>query len=375
MIFSNCSNLKIFFGKDEWCLSFCPRWLYQPLRRQWRWLSMLAEVQDRKTFGLLTWLRRRQRSFWHCTGTRTILKSSWMLVFQLNSTTCWLSFVWCFQGFFAGVHVRWLADWRLGEGLWEIEVPSLNRWSFTFSFFKPRRDIIFCVSCKLRKGISLDDTRQEYLRVATAEVVGFMKLQVDPDLNGRQMLQELRKVYPEGIPEVFNGIRIRPKKVAEQIRNEDVHAQLLLRRLLRLLWSAVAGLGSLAWVRSVECGKWEEAFNSPKRKSKERLKKEKNIWRAQNVSQEQTILACQWMNGRKERILLKRKEQDHLACQPKEVVSWVSLGPLCGVYFWGLPPLNPESLGLDVHAVYFHPLKKRAGFLPPNCTRRPQKRN
>ena len=51
-----------------------------------------------------------------------------------------------------------------------------------------------------------------------------MKLQVDPDLNGRQMLQELRKVYPEGIPEVFNGIRIRPKKVAEQIRNEDVHA-------------------------------------------------------------------------------------------------------------------------------------------------------
>ena len=95
---------------------------------------------------------------------------------------------------------------------------------FYFFVFKPRRDIIFCVSCKLRKGISLDDTRQEYLRVATAEVVGFMKLQVDPDLNGRQMLQELRKFHPEGIPEVFNGIRIRPKKVAEQIRNEDVHA-------------------------------------------------------------------------------------------------------------------------------------------------------
>ena len=46
-----------------------------------------------------------------------------MLVFQLNSTTCWLIKV-CllrsscvFLGDFDRVHFRWLPDWRLGEGL------------------------------------------------------------------------------------------------------------------------------------------------------------------------------------------------------------------------------------------------------------------
>ncbi|CAJ1391060.1 unnamed protein product [Effrenium voratum] len=60
----------------------------------------------------------------------------------------------------------------------------------------------------LKKGISLNDTKQEYRRFATAEAVGFMELQVHPKLNGRQMSQELLKVYPEGMPEVFNSIRI-----------------------------------------------------------------------------------------------------------------------------------------------------------------------
>ena len=49
-----------------------------------------------------------------------------MLVFQLNSTTCWLIKVCllrssCVHVFFGGdfdrVHFSWLPDWRLGEGL------------------------------------------------------------------------------------------------------------------------------------------------------------------------------------------------------------------------------------------------------------------
>ena len=70
----------------------------------------------------------------------------------------------------------------------------------------------------------MDETGQAYQLDANAEVVGFMELQVHPKVNGRQMLQELLKVYPAGILTVFNGIRIRPKNIAEQIRNEDVHA-------------------------------------------------------------------------------------------------------------------------------------------------------
>ena len=51
-----------------------------------------------------------------------------------------------------------------------------------------------------------------------------MKLQIDPELNGRQMLQELLKVYPEGILEVFNGIGLIPAEVAALIRNKKCHA-------------------------------------------------------------------------------------------------------------------------------------------------------
>ncbi|CAJ1383856.1 unnamed protein product [Effrenium voratum] len=76
----------------------------------------------------------------------------------------------------------------------------------------------------LKKGISLNDTKQEYRRFATAEAVGFMELQVHPKLNGRQMSQELLKVYPEGMPEVFNSIRILPRELAELIRNKSCHA-------------------------------------------------------------------------------------------------------------------------------------------------------
>ena len=49
--------------------------------------------------------------------------------------------------------------------------------------------------------MSLDNTKREYQRLATVEVVGFMELQVHPKVTGREMLQELLKVYPEGIPE------------------------------------------------------------------------------------------------------------------------------------------------------------------------------
>lgn len=77
---------------------------------------------------------------------------------------------------------------------------------------------------KPRKGLSLDDMKQEYERVATQEVVGFMELQAHPKLTGREVLQELLKVYPEGMSEVFNSIRILPKKLAALIRNENCQA-------------------------------------------------------------------------------------------------------------------------------------------------------
>ena len=51
-----------------------------------------------------------------------------------------------------------------------------------------------------------------------------MELQVHPKLNGRQMSQELLKVYPEGMPEVFNSIRILPRELAELIRNKSCPA-------------------------------------------------------------------------------------------------------------------------------------------------------
>ena len=70
----------------------------------------------------------------------------------------------------------------------------------------------------------MDETGQAYQLDANTEVVGFMELQVHPKLNGRQMLQELLKVYPEGIREAFDGIRIFPREVAALIRNKDCHA-------------------------------------------------------------------------------------------------------------------------------------------------------
>ncbi|CAJ1374512.1 unnamed protein product [Effrenium voratum] len=76
----------------------------------------------------------------------------------------------------------------------------------------------------LKKGMSLDDTKQECQRLATVEVVRFMELQVHPKVTGREMLQELLKVYPEGIPEVSNGISILPREVAALIRNKSCHA-------------------------------------------------------------------------------------------------------------------------------------------------------
>ena len=38
------------------------------------------------------------------------------------------------------------------------------------------------------------------------------------------MLEELLKAYPEGIPETFNGIRLKRRKVAKLSRDEDCHA-------------------------------------------------------------------------------------------------------------------------------------------------------
>ena len=70
----------------------------------------------------------------------------------------------------------------------------------------------------------MDETGQAYELDANTEVVRFMKLQIDPELNGRQMLQELFKVYPAGILNTVNGIGILPKEVAALIRNKDCHA-------------------------------------------------------------------------------------------------------------------------------------------------------
>ena len=51
-----------------------------------------------------------------------------------------------------------------------------------------------------------------------------MELQVHPKLSGREMLEELLKVYPEGILEVFIGIGLLPKEGATLIRNRNCHA-------------------------------------------------------------------------------------------------------------------------------------------------------
>ncbi|CAJ1392548.1 unnamed protein product [Effrenium voratum] len=42
----------------------------------------------------------------------------------------------------------------------------------------------------LKKGMSLDNTKQEYQRLATVEVVGFMELQVHPKVTGREGFQQ-----------------------------------------------------------------------------------------------------------------------------------------------------------------------------------------
>ena len=70
----------------------------------------------------------------------------------------------------------------------------------------------------------MKETAQAYRRDATKEVMGFVELQVHPKLSGREMLEELLKAYPEGILEVFNGIRLKPRRVATLIRDEDCHA-------------------------------------------------------------------------------------------------------------------------------------------------------
>ena len=75
-----------------------------------------------------------------------------------------------------------------------------------------------------RKGISLKETAQEYRLDAEEEVARFMKLQVDPELSGREMLAELLKAYPEGIPTVVNGIPLIPAEVAKLIRSKKCHA-------------------------------------------------------------------------------------------------------------------------------------------------------
>ena len=70
----------------------------------------------------------------------------------------------------------------------------------------------------------LDDTKQEYQRVADDEVRRFMQLKIDEEVTGRQMLQELMDAYPAGIRNVVNGFGILPKKLAALIRNESCHA-------------------------------------------------------------------------------------------------------------------------------------------------------
>ncbi|CAJ1436485.1 unnamed protein product [Effrenium voratum] len=76
----------------------------------------------------------------------------------------------------------------------------------------------------LKKGMPLDDTKQEYQRVADDEVRRFMQLKIDEEVTGRQMLQELMDAYPAGIRNVVNGFGILPKKLAALIRNESCHA-------------------------------------------------------------------------------------------------------------------------------------------------------
>ncbi|CAJ1457811.1 unnamed protein product, partial [Effrenium voratum] len=76
----------------------------------------------------------------------------------------------------------------------------------------------------LKKGMSLDNTKQEYQRVADDEVRGFMELQVHPTVTGCKMAQELLTAYPAGILNVVNGIRILPREVAALIRNKSCHA-------------------------------------------------------------------------------------------------------------------------------------------------------
>ncbi|CAJ1386206.1 unnamed protein product [Effrenium voratum] len=76
----------------------------------------------------------------------------------------------------------------------------------------------------LKKGMPLDDTKQEYQRVADDEVRRFMELQVHPKVTGREMVKELLTADPAGILNVVNGFGILPKKLAALIRNESCHA-------------------------------------------------------------------------------------------------------------------------------------------------------
>ncbi|CAJ1447936.1 unnamed protein product [Effrenium voratum] len=76
----------------------------------------------------------------------------------------------------------------------------------------------------LKKGMPLDDTKQEYQRVADDEVRRFMQLKIDEEVTGRQMLQELMDAYPAGIRNVVNGFGILPRELAELIRNKNCHA-------------------------------------------------------------------------------------------------------------------------------------------------------
>ena len=94
---------------------------------------------------------------------------------------------------------------------------------FFFFVFETSSGYI-CVSCKLRKGISLDDMKQKHQQTVDDEVRRFMQLEIYPKLYGRQMLQELLTAYPAGILNIVNGIGILPRKVAALIRNEDCHA-------------------------------------------------------------------------------------------------------------------------------------------------------
>ena len=84
--------------------------------------------------------------------------------------------------------------------------------------------ISIIVSRKPREGISLKETAQAYRRDATNEVARFIRLQVDPELSGREMLEELLKAYPEGIPETFNGIGLIPAEVAKLSGSKKCHA-------------------------------------------------------------------------------------------------------------------------------------------------------